>query len=245
MAYNDVYVNTSACGAPGNLPGVAVYNPEVTCPGAGFGASTFASPATPLGVGLTTPIAKFTFASSAAARRVFFGNELSAACEALVEAEVGGAIVYACADGVATLNQQAEILCCFWDANMQSINGFVAKTNGTVDSLSANQVLFQPCNPCFVSDTDFVCINGCNDNSNFILTNAVVGANAGIVIQIPAGASFTLDVCSCAPQVNSFAACPPQVPAIAQIAPGVACPPSYAGPTNGYANGAQAFVNGR
>ena len=232
-------IPTSGCGAPGSLPGVAVYNPEVTCPGAGYGASTFASPATPLAIGLTTPIAKFTFASSTAARTILFGSDFSAACLALLAAEVGVATVLnACDDGVATRNQQANILCCFWDSGSQSVNGFVAKTSSDLDILSATQVLFQPCNPCFVSDTDFVCANGCNNNSNFVLTNGVIGANAGLLVTIPAGVAITFEVCSCAPEVRSFATCPPQIPAVAQIASGLACPPAYA-PSQQFGNGAQ------
>lgn len=218
-------VPTSGCGVPSNLPGVAVYNPEVTCPGAGFGASTFASPATALKVGLTNPIATFTFASSAGERHVLFGSEFSQRCLDLLEAEIGGTIVNACDDGVATLNRQAQNFCCFLDTNNQAVVGLIAKTSDQPSELSATQVLFDPCNPCFTSDTDFVCSNGCNDNSNFILTNAVVGANAGLIVDIPAGVALKIDVCSCAPEVNSFATCPTSIPAIAQIASAPACAP--------------------
>lgn len=248
MAYDNngnVIVPTSGCGMS-PLPGVAVFNPEVTCPGAGYGASTFASPATPLGLGLTTPIARFTFASATAARSVFFGN-LTDHCLEIVGDELGVTLLNACADGVATLNGQAEILCCFWESNQASIVGLVAKSSGDLDSLSATQILFQPCNPCFTSDTDFICTNGCNNNSNFILTNAVVGANAGVVVTIPASTPLIIEVCSCAPQVNSFATCPLPLPAVAQIAPGVACPPSvdYATSQVGYPNGAQVYSGQR
>lgn len=221
---NQVITPTSGCGV-GPLPGVAVFQPEVTCPGAGYGASTYASPATPLAIGLTVPIAKFFFSSSAGPRNVLFGSEFSEACLALIESEVG-TVVSACDTGVATLNRQAQIDCCFWDSNQQLVAGFVAKPNGDIDNLSATQILFQPCNPCFSSDTDFVCTNGCNNNSNFILTNAVIGANAGIVIDIPAGVALTIEMCSCAPQVNSFATCPVSYPAVAQIASAPACPPA-------------------
>lgn len=226
MAYENfngnVMVPTSGCGAS-NLPGVAVYNPEVACPGAGYGASTYASPATALKIGLTNPIATFSFSSSAAARNVLFGSELSQACLTLLGTEVGGTVISACTDGVATLNRQAANFCCWLDSGAQGIVGFVAKTSDSISELSATQVLFDPCNPCFTSDTDFVCANGCNDNSNFILTNAVVGQNAGVIVTIPAGVALKIDVCSCAPEVKSFATCPTSVPAVASIPSAPAC----------------------
>lgn len=218
-------IPTSGCGVPSNLPGVAVYNPEVTCPGAGFGASTFASPATALKIGLTTPIATFTFASSAGERNILFSSELSTSCIALIEDEIGADVLHVCADGVATPNRQARQLCCALDTYVQMVVGLIFKTSDAPSEINATQVLFDPCNPCFASDTDFVCSNGCNDNSNFILTNAVIGGNAGLIVNIPAGVAAKIDVCSCAPEVNSFATCPTSMPAVAQIAAAPACAP--------------------
>lgn len=228
---------TQGCGVPSNLPGVAVYNPEVTCPGAGFGASTFASPATALKVGLTTPIATFTFSSSAAARHLLIGD-FPARCVTRIEDELGVSVVNICDDGVATSkNSQAENFCCWLDSGQIGIVGLILKSADQPSEISATQVLFDPCNPCFTSDTDFVCSNGCNDNSNFILTNAVVGGNAGLIIDLPAGISAKLDVCSCAPEVNSFATCPTSMPAVAQIAAAPACAPVGYPAQNGFGRG--------
>lgn len=216
---------TTGCGVPGTLPGVAVYSPEVACPGAGYGASTFASPATALKIGLTNPIATFRFASSAGVRRILFSSDFSDRCLGLIEDEVGGTVVNACDDGVATLNKAAQSLCCYLDQKGQAIVGLILKSPDQPSEINATQVLFDPCNPCFTSDTNFVCSNGCNDNSNFILTNAVIGGTAGLVVELPANTSATIDVCSCAPEVNSFATCPNSMPAIASIAPAPACAP--------------------
>lgn len=247
---NQVMTPTSGCGAPGPLPGVAVFQPEVNCPGTGFGANTFVSPATPLGVGLTTPIAKF-IVSSTAELNVFFGH-MDAACITFIQQNLGIEVQEIC--DVATKNLQANQLCCFWDAFQQTVIGVVAKTNGALDSLSATQVLFQPCNPCFTSDTDFLCTNGCNNNSNFLLTNAVAGGPAAVIVNVPANTPITFEICTCAPQVNSFAGCPTAVPVVAQIANGPACPPGapLATVNGGVINGingtamsaAQRFANG-
>lgn len=219
---NQVYTPTSGCGAPGPLPGVAVFQPEVTCPGAGFGANTFASPATALQVGLTTPIARFTFSSSTV-QNILFGA-LDSSCVSLLQTELGIEIQNFLEVG--THNTQGSILGCFIHSNQEAVVSLVAKTNGAVDNLNATQVSFQPCNPCFTSDTEFVCVNGCNNNSNFILTNAVIGGPTALIVTIPADTPITFDVCSCAPQVNAFASCPTQIPAVAQIAPAPACAPA-------------------
>lgn len=236
------FYNPTPCGVGGNLPGVAVYNPSVECPGAGFGASTYPSQATALAIGLTTNVARFTFTSSAAARNVYIGGELSAMCEARIEAEVGGDVVHLCAEGVATANGAGENFCCFLELGGIGVIGLVGKPSEAITELSGTQILFDPCNPCFASDTVFVCNNGCGDSSNFILSNAVVGRNAGFVLNIPAGTALRLDICSCAPEVNSYATCPSQSPAVAQIAAGPACPPAFAPQNGAYGNGVNTFT---
>ena len=241
---NQFPVFSSGCGAPQNVQGVAVFSPEATCPTNGYGASSFQTPASPLKFGLTPPTARIAIASSTAIRRIAFMEEQDAMCEAAIEAEAGGAIVYFCADGVATLNAAAEHLCCFVANGGMLVAGIVGKTSTALAELTATQILFDPCNPCIASATNFVCANGCNDNSNFILTNAVIGAYAGLVVEIPAGVAITFDICTCAPEVRSFATCPISVPSIAQIASSPACPPYGVPAQQGFAQSVQPF-NGR
>lgn len=237
---NEFFVPTSGCGAPSNLPGVAVYNPEITCPGTGFGANTFASPATPLAVGLATPIARFTFSGSSLIRNVGFG--VTEACLAVLEEATGLTILDACAEGVATTNTQADAICLWWCAHKELISGFIVKPGADVDSISAIQFSVNPCNPCFTSDVDFVCGNGCT-NPNFILTNAVTGGSNALILSLPVTTGpIIVELCSCAPQVNSFATCPSPIPAVAQIAAGPGCPTPYAQNGNVYGNGVGAQV---
>ena len=242
----NVQVPTSACGAPSLMPGVAVYSPSVECHGAGYGASTFVSPATQLGIGLTTNVAQFRFAASTATRFINIGTEFSPMCLERIQDEIGGTVLNLCDDGVATSNGAGENFCCFLESGGVAVVGFVAKPSDSITELSGTQILFDPCNPCFASDTVFVCNNGCGDASNFILSNAVVGNNNAFILEIPADIALRLDICTCAPEVRSFATCPSAIPAVAQIASGVVCPPSGYAPTNGFVgNGNGGFANGR
>lgn len=238
---NQFPVYTSGCGAPTNVPGVAVFNQEVTCPTSGQASSTFAAPATTLVEGLVAPVAKFTIATSTAARRIAIGDigDLSVACEELIVAEVGGAISDICDPAVATPNAAAKHLCCGLDLGSKFLLGLVAKTSSELSGLSATQILFDPCNPCFSSATDFICANGCGDNSNFLLNRAIVGRNAIVVIDVPANVALTLSVCTCAVERTAYSTCPTSSPAYAEVVSAPACPPQQQ-----FAQSAQPF-NGR
>lgn len=218
-----------------SVPAVGQIQVYPSCPQNGIASGSYIAPATSLKPALVQPTAKARFTNSTSITQFVRLGTLTEMCQAAVLADAAilpGAVVQDMSANAIAANKAWNILECVLDANQTVVTSFFVTVAGvgadSIDVLTAYPWSFDVCNPCITSSVDGTCVQPCNNGNvaKFWFTNAFLGGPTGVLVEIPALTTITIESCECAQQVNAVAGCPSPIAAIAPIQALPLCPPT-------------------